>query len=150
MNVETNHLVTLLERRISLLGSLGDALAGANADIVRCDVDGFEQRIREQERMCTEIQSLDAAIEAIRGRCAGKAQPNGNCGQRDPATAKLQDLIHRLEETKKNVRQLNEQHLELLRRSRRTVRALLNSYESFGATYANPALGAGIPGGERL
>jgi hypothetical protein len=35
--------------------------------------------------------------------------------------------------------QLNDEHQALLRRSRRTVSALLNSYHSFAMTYSNPS-----------
>jgi hypothetical protein len=138
---ETNQLCGLLEQRLALMNLLGRSLAEANADIVRFDIDGFERRIQDQGRMCLEIQSLDAAIEEVQNRCTEKIRMNETPHRNDPGTARLQNVVNRLEQTKKHVRELNDQHRDLLRRSRRTVTALLNSYQTFAGTYSNPALG---------
>jgi hypothetical protein len=51
----------------------------------------------------------------------------------------MRQTLERLQAVQCSVKQLNEAHKILLRRSRRTVGALLNSYHTFAMTYADPA-----------
>jgi hypothetical protein len=61
----------------------------------------------------------------------------------------LRETAGRLSEIQSTVKQLNDAHQVLLRRSRRTVGALLNSYHSFAATYSDPSAPR-ASAGERL
>ena len=149
MNAETIRLLNLLEQRISLLGSLSTALSAAKVDLVQLDIDSLERRIRDQELLCAQIQSLDADIDVVQIRCAARVRDNETNSVSDPSSARFTDVVGRLERTQKNVRDLNEQHRELLRRSRRTISALLNSFQTFATTYSNPAAGNCVSG-ERL
>src|SRR5262249_31472470 len=78
VNVETNRLLDLLERRISLLESLGMALQAANTDIVRFDISGLERRIHDQERLCDELQRLNSDIESVQVRCVERVREKEN------------------------------------------------------------------------
>jgi len=144
VNVETNRLLDLLERRISLLESLGMALQAANTDIVRFDISGLERRIHDQERLCDELQRLNSDIESVQVRCVERVREKENSAQGDPSEQKVFALVARLGQTQTKVRHLNEQHRELLRRSRRTVNALVNSFQNFTITYSNPAVSVSL------
>lgn len=143
MGAETQNLLALLERRIALLGSLAEALSAASSSTVAFDIDGLEARIAEQERLCNEIRSLDSQLDAMQRHCAGQAVLNGISTSVAPAvsgSADLQSAAVRLKQVQTRVKELNDAHQALLRRSRRTVSALLRSYHRFASgTYSNPS-----------
>ena len=141
MSADTTHFLELLERRIVLLGSLADALVAARSDVVSFDLDGLEARIADQEHLCGEIRSLDANIDRVQTRCATQldASRDSTPTASDPETRRMQETLSRLRQAQVSVKQLNDAHQHLLRRSRRTVGALLNSYRSFAMTYSDPA-----------
>ena len=153
MNNDTQHFLELLEQRISLLGNLAVSLSAASTGLVAFDLDTIESRIREQERLCTDIRSLDGHIDAIQRRCSAhlkSTSPNsGASAASDPDSPRLRETIARLASAQSAVRQLNAAHQSLLRRSRRTVGALLNSYHTFASTYSDPA-SPRVSIGERL
>ena len=150
MTAETQNLLDLFERRIALLNSLAEALSGASASAVAFDIDGLESRIAQQESLCDEIRSLDAGLDRMQNRCARQASL-GAASVSIPASAaaanELQRAASRLREAQARVKVLNESHQALLRRSRRTVNALLRSYHTFAMdVYSNPASGfASVP-----
>jgi hypothetical protein len=141
VTADTNHFLDLLERRILLLDSLAAALTAARADVVAFDLDGLESRIADQEHLCADIRSLDASIDRVQNQCATQL---GAAGQSAPATSpndtiRMHNTLSRLREAQISVKHLNDAHQHLLRRSRRTVLALLNSYRTFALTYSDPA-----------
>jgi hypothetical protein len=142
MNTEISQYLVLLEQRIGLLGSLASSLAAARTGIVALDINGLEGRIQEQEKLCVNIQSLDAQIDRIQRDCSTQMAltapsttlvPLLDCG-----SLRLQETLARLSQIQSVVKKLNTEHQHLLRRSRRTVSALLNSYHSFALTYSEP------------
>jgi len=137
MSSDTTRFLDLLERRLALLSSLAAALTAARTDIVSLDVSGLEARLADQEKLCTEIRALDTHIDRIQRQCTTHAIPPAS--QSSPDALRCREILARLAATQAAVQQLNQQHRALLRRSRRTVHALLNSYHSFAMTYANPA-----------
>jgi hypothetical protein len=152
VSAETTRYLELLEQRIALLGSLADALMAARADVVSLDLDGLEARIADQERLCGEIRSLDAHIDRVQRQCAahlavGPAESTTVAA--DHGNPRLRETLDRLNEAQAGVKQLNDTHQVLLRRSRRTVGALLNSYHSFATTYSDPS-SARATEGERV
>ncbi len=149
MTNDTHRYLELLEQRIALLSSLAESLSTASTGIVSFDLDSLESRIAEQERLCTDIRALDEQIDHVQRHCATHlAAPNSRTTP-DPDTLLLRDTAARLGEIQSTVKQLNDAHQILLRRSRRTVGALLNSYHSFAMTYSDPAA-ARATAGERL
>jgi FlgN protein len=141
MTPETSQYLELLEQRIVLLGSLASSLVSARVGIVSLDIDGLEQRIREQERLCVDIRSLDAEIDAIQKKCANHLglTATTSMGQTTrPDAVRLQETLARLNQAQLSLKKLNSAHQILLRRSRRTVGSLLNSYHSFAMTYTEP------------
>ena len=143
MTPDTTHFLELLERRIALLGSLAAALVAARTDVVAFDLDGLETRIADQEQLCGEIRSLDADIDQLQSQCAthfGSAL-NSTSAASQPHSLRMRETLGRLREAQVSVKQLNDAHQHLLRRSRRTVGALLNCYHTFAMTYSDPASG---------
>jgi hypothetical protein len=139
---DTTRFLELLEQRIELLGSLADALVSARSDVVSFDLDGLEARIAKQERLCLEIRSVDARIDEVQRQCAAQLRPLPGEPPTDAARhdrRRMRETLARLQEVQANVQRLNDAHQLLLRRSRRTVGALLNSYHSFAMTYSDPS-----------
>ena len=152
MNAETTRYLELLEQRIALLGSLALVLLAARADVVSFDLDGLEADIADQERLCVEIRSLDTYVDPR--QLPGAAQPIAS-QDKSPTEApnqdsrRLRETLDRLHQVQVQVKELNDAHQLLLRRSRHTVGALLNSYHSFALTYSDPA-SLRAPAGERF
>ena len=141
MSAETTRYLELLEERLALLGSLATALTAARLDIVSLDIDGLEARISEQDHLCAEIRSLDVQLDRVQLQCSahlGLASPQVPEAASDPAFIRRRETLDRLTRVQASVKQLNNEHQALLRRSRRTVNVLLNSYHSFAMTYSNP------------
>ncbi|MGB2592274.1 MAG: flagellar export chaperone FlgN [Candidatus Acidiferrum sp.] len=152
MSADTARFLELLEDRLALLGSLAEALTAARLDVMSLDIDGLEARIGEQERLCREIRSLDVQLDRVQRQCgehvAGRAA-GGRDAAGDSETVRRRETLERLMRVQANVKQLNQEHQALLRRSRRTVNALLNSYHTFAMTYSNPS-DERVAAGERL
>jgi flagellar biosynthesis anti-sigma factor FlgM len=148
VNAETSRLLDLLEQRICLLTSVAEALQAARADVVQLDINGLEERIQTQERLCAEIVSLDRRIDTIQQHCRTRMN-HGKSTPEEGVSDRLRETLDRLNRVQMNVKTLNEQHRILLARSRRTVGALLNSWQSFAATYSNPGTTNDLMG-ERL
>jgi hypothetical protein len=130
----------LIEQRIALLSSLADALTAARLDMVSFDITGLEQRISEQDHLCTRIRDVDSELDRVQRHCAAVlaiGAPAAGIPVRD--TQRLRDLATRLNAVQSTVKQLNLAHQMLLRRSRRTASALLSSYQSFAETYSDPS-----------
>jgi outer membrane murein-binding lipoprotein Lpp len=142
MNTETSQYLALLEQRITLLASLANSLAAARTGIVALDINGLEERIQEQEKLCVNIQTLDAQIDRIQTDCATNMGLTAATAALTPildsGSVRLRETLARLNQVQSVVKKLNAEHQLLLRRSRRTVCALLNSYHSFALTYSEP------------
>ncbi len=141
MSSETSRFLELLEQRIELLGALAGALVAARTDVVSFDLDGLEARIAKQERLCVEIRSIDARIDEVQRQCATQLDAASRESPAEPANddrRRMRETLARLQEAQASVKRLNQAHQLLLRRSRRTVGALLNSYHSFAMTYSDP------------
>ena len=142
MSAETTKFLELLEERLSLLNSLASALTSARTDIVSLDINGLEARIAQQDNLCAQIRNLDLQLDRVQSQCnTHLAAPASHLlnPSINPDSIRCRETIHRLARVQATVMQLNDEHQALLRRSRRTVSALLNSYHSFAMTYTNPS-----------
>ncbi|GEM_PF-5057491 len=129
MSADSYQIVQLLDERIQRMDELAVSLSLAAAAITACDIDGLEERVREQEKLCIAIRDLDARLESLQAR-RGSTQ----CDET------LRIGMVRLREVQQRVKSLNSVHAALLRRSRRTVRALSRAYQSVSVEiYSNPA-----------
>lgn len=142
MSHDTHRYLELLEQRIALLGSLAQALVSAQADVAGFDIDGLEARIAGQQRLCSDISALDSEIDRLQRQCAARLASSPaprNAPPASPESSRMRETLARLRAVQSDVQRLNSAHQALLKRSRRTVSALLNSYHSFSMTYADPA-----------
>jgi hypothetical protein len=129
----------LLEQRIALFNSLSASLLAARSAMVAVDIDGLESRIAQQREICGNIEKLDEQIERLQYQCAAHLRMHGGV---EPlaSTAQLEEVLHRLHQAQARVKELNTAHQALLKRSRRTVTALLNSLHTFEGTYRKSAV----------
>lgn len=140
MTVRHEHYFELLERRLALLGELAAALRDSTDALVRLDIERIDQTVGDQERLCGEILSLDRGLDSLQRKCAAGLDTRGEGGR-------LEALLGRVAEAQAEVRQLNKRHAALVRRSRRTLDAMLNFLRSAAPTYANPHLAGTAAGG---
>jgi flagellar biosynthesis/type III secretory pathway chaperone len=131
----------LLERKLALLAELAAALRASTDALVRLDIETIHQSVGNQERLCGEIRSLDRGLDALERRWAAELAGRREGGEMDA-------LFERVASARAEVRQLNQRHAALVRRSRRTLDAMLNFLRSAAPTYADPRLG-GTPAGLR-
>jgi len=145
---ETHRYFELLEQRITLLGSLAAALTAARSDVVSLDITALENRISEQDHLCTQIRSVDAELDRVQSRCSAylAISSPAPASTLTPEHNRLRDTLSRLNQVQSSVKQLNDAHQVLLRRSRRTAAALLISYQSFAETYSDPARESALVG----
>jgi hypothetical protein len=135
VNPESKHRLKLLERRLALFESLTKALTEARPDFIAMDLGAIELRIVEQQDLCGQIASLDAEIT----RAQSAAFPTtGKSSQTSQEDQQIQAALARVAEAQAEVRRLNDAHQAMLRRSRRTVNALLNLFSSHAVTYGAP------------
>jgi len=131
----------LLCERIQKMNALADSLTLADAAITACDIDGLEEQMQGQKRLCTTIRALDMKLESLQMQ---RQQAN----QIEQALSILTDptvdetlhlpTIHMLE-AHRRVKSLNSVHADLLRRSGRTICALSKAYQSISVEiYSNP------------
>jgi hypothetical protein len=125
MNADTTHFVSLLDRRTDLLQLLITSLQSARDAVVRFDMRQLESGIAEQQDLCARIRILDADIEKSRK-------------SRDDADPRVRGAFERMIAAASLTHQLNHAQRSLLRHSRRTVDALMNSYRMFALTYTDP------------
>jgi hypothetical protein len=157
---ESARYVELLERRLTLLGSLIHTVEAWRKAFIGFDLQTAEQRIAEEEQFCRIIQTLDSEIanlQARRAERAGQALRTGELGWlRDSETgAGLHEralaALNRMAAAQSELKRVNEVNQAMLRRSRQTVNALRNLFISYAPTYASPASpGAGMLYQERI
>lgn len=141
MKPETAHYLELLEQRIALLGSLAGSLGFARTETVSLDIDRLELRIHEQELLCQDLHRVDVQIDGCqkdRAKQTALAENKMLAANLKPDDLRLEETLTRLYQVQVAVKKLNSEHQALLRRSRRTVAALLNSYHSFATIYSVP------------
>lgn len=139
MSEHTKQYLRLLERRIELLGSLSAALQGANSAVTSCDIAGFEACLAQQESLCGETGRLNAQIESFQKRSAAEAS-EGDVSENRDWGGKLRELLERFRLAADIVKHTNKSNQSVVRRSMRTVTALLNALQTFEGNYANSAI----------
>jgi FlgN protein len=139
MHTQTSRYLELLELRITLLDSLSKTLLAARTAIVAFDIDALESQVAEQQQLCREIQALDEQVERLEYQCAAHLRLRGGQAT-DDTNSELDDAIQRLHRAQANVKRLNDLHQTVLRRSQRTILALLYSLRTFEGTYQETAL----------
>lgn len=135
--MERERYLELLERRLALLGDLAESLRASTAALVGMDLERIDQKVGEQENLCLEIQSLDRGLDDLQKRCSTGLAPGS-----EPAA-----VLARMADAQAEVRALNRKHAALVRRSRRTLDAMLNFLHSASDTYTDPGRANSRAGG---
>lgn len=131
MKDDTSSISALLGERLRLLDSLAVELRACSEAMVTLDLDGIHRRVSQQEQVCQEIRSVDREIELL--------QRQWSADERGQVLPGVKDLLGRISSAQLEVRRLNSSHAALLRRSRRTLRAMMNFVNFYGGRYeSNP------------
>jgi len=117
----------LLGERLRLLDSLAVELRACSNAMVALDLDAIHQRVAQQEQVCQQIRSVDREIEVLQQRWSDE--------ERSEVLPAVKDLLGRISTAQTEVRRLNSAHAALLRRSRRTLRAMMNFVNFYGGRY---------------
>jgi FlgN protein len=139
MNDEDITYIELLEQRIELFNSLSASLLAARSAMAAVDIDSLEARIAQQREICANIENLDEQLERLQYQCAAHLRMHSGADPLDSAE-QLEDVLHRLHLAQARVKELNTAHEAFLTRSRRTVKALLNSLQMSEGNYRKVAL----------
>ncbi len=121
----------LLERRTSALRLLAREMAAAREAFVTLDLERIQQHTLTQENLCSEIRFLDHEIAAL-------GETRAFAAGHEAAVARLRQAETEHAQAAGAVARHNRVQGALLRRSRRSVNALMNLLAKFSATYAAP------------
>jgi hypothetical protein len=138
--MERERYFELLQQRLTLLDNLAGALQSSNQALVRLDLETIHQQVGEQERLCREIQVLDRGLDDVQRKCGIGLES----GSEDVALGRV---LGRVAKAQAEVRALNRRHAALVRRSRRTLEAMLHFVRSTSLTYSDPRLVRSSAGG---
>lgn len=147
MTPESTRYLKLLERRLDLLNALARTLTQHRSDFIVRDLAAMERRVAEQDQICSRIRALDADLSALQTRCVEQAGLRPAAGTIFwPGSAdgdarqdqQIQNMLGRVATAQADVTKLNDAHRVMLRRSGRTVRVLMNFFNSFAPTYSVP------------
>jgi len=139
MSKENETYLELLERRIELFNSLSATLLAARSAVAAFDIGGLESRIAQQQVLCAAIQKLMEQTERLQSQCTAHLRLHGG-GETIANSPELEATLQRLHQAQEAVKQLNDAHQALMKRSRRTVTALLNSLHTFEGNYRKAAI----------
>ena len=143
---EAARYLYLIERRLALVRELRDVLVKSREAIVAMNLEETDRRTAEQERLCAQIRAVDAnlaAAQAQRAQQPGRAKQLGlswvSSQADDPAiVTKIREAMAALGELQIEVRKINAVNRSLIRRSSRTLNALVNFVNRFAPTYSDP------------
>jgi FlgN protein len=134
-----SYCLELLEKRIALFTQLADALVEARRAAVSFDLDSLEEGVAKQEQLCLEIRSMEAQLGWAWHQCLDQPGATQDNFGGEVSVRNVRETLKRLQEVQGTVKRLNKSHRMLLRRSCRTVAALLNAFQSFAATCSEPS-----------
>jgi len=143
MNTTSMRILELLLERIRLMEMLSDSLDAAGLFIASNKIDALEIRIAEQQRLCTLLEATHQEFRSLLRQenaatsldMPDSCQSSLPCGERD-----LREIVARLRLAENRLRASNASQSARVRRSRKTVTALLNAMQTFQGTYQNSAL----------
>ena len=134
MQREINHYLNLLERRLDRLRCLGMQLKESQAAFTAMDLDRITYYIDYQENLCNEIRSLDDQIRELNKRLCvaiptgiNLLAPDSLLSHLDEGSGrKLRIVMQGLANIQAEVKRLNRVQSDLLKRSKRSINALIN------------------------
>lgn len=134
MKFECARTLELFERRLELVRALIRVDAQWRRAFIELNLDHSERCVAEQERLCNEIRALDKEIASL--EAARSPEPV----EVDPVTGrKIHDALDRMRALHLELKRSSQIRESILKRSKITLDALRNLFNSHAPTYAAPA-----------
>jgi hypothetical protein len=136
--LESAKYLELLERRLELLQKLVRTGEEWRRAFVALNLSDSERYTANEELLCEQIRMLDKEITSLqaKGRPASSSKPGGV----DPVIDhRIRAAMRQLETLHLELKKSNETKRAILKRSKFTISALRNLFNSLAPTYAAPA-----------
>lgn len=130
-------VLQLLERRLELLRKLIRAGEEWRRAFIRLHLDESELRAADEELLCRQIGILDREIMALRSKEPEASSTNFQ--KTAPADSGIRAALAETAALHLELKQSNELKVAILKRSKFTINALRNLFNSLAPTYAAPA-----------
>jgi len=153
MEREIDRYLNLLERRLDTLRQLATQLKASQEAYTAMDLDRITYYINYQENLCSEIRSFDDQIRQLHKSLCDALHQELDLAAPDSLMAHLDERAQRrlkvvtqgLANIQADVKRLNRIQAELLKRSRRSINALINLMSQYTCRFElQPAL---VPAG---
>jgi hypothetical protein len=148
MNPDREKILELLERRLELVRALIRLGAQWRRAFIDWNLDHSEQCAAEEEKLSRQILALDMEIASHEGRRLPRSDQNAAVHSAGAAKSlemnwhtdrKIREVLDRMRALHLELKQSNEIRKSILRRSKITMTALRNLFNSHAPTYAAPA-----------
>jgi len=148
MNPDREKILELLERRLELVRALIRLGAQWRRAFIDWNLDHSEQCAAEEEKLSRQILALDMEIASHEGRRLPRSEQDAavrSVRAADPAEmdwhkdSRIREVLDRMRALHLELMQSNEIRKSILRRSKITMTALRNLFNSYAPTYAAPA-----------
>jgi hypothetical protein len=138
MKLQSTKILELMESRLELLRALIRAEGEWRSAFIALNLSDAESRTADQELICGRIRALDKEITLLQaeGREVSSSGRSGVDPVIDPGIRAAQDRMAALHE---DLKQSNRTKQAILKRSKFTINALQNLFNSYAPTYAAPA-----------
>lgn len=148
MHSEREKILELLERRLELVRALNRLAAQWRQAFIAWDLNQSENFAADEERLSMQILALDMEIASHEAPCSPQAPENpaaraplaAPLGELDRNTdRKIREVLGRMRALHLELKRSNEIRKSILTRSKITMNALRNLFNSHAPTYASPA-----------
>jgi len=148
MKVGYAKYLELVERRLELLRALIRLEAEWRGAFIGLKLERAERCVAEEEVLCEQIRVVDKAITTLKQNQFKTPPPMGkgpDVGSNKPLTIdpvlypRILAALERMEALHLELRRSNRTRQAILRRSKLTMNALRNLFNSYAPTYAGPA-----------
>jgi len=136
MKIERAKILELLERRLELVRALIRVGAEWQRAFIGWNLDLSERCAAEEMRLCDQIRVLDVEMAAL--EAASLPAPSEPLEIDRAAARKIRDARDRMRAVQLELKRSNELRRCILKRSKITLNALHNLYNSHAPTYAAP------------
>jgi hypothetical protein len=160
MKSESARYLELVERRVSLLRALVRAETEWRRAFIGLDMQNAERCAADEEQLCANIRTIDSDIATLQANQSKRSGAGSNASEFSwPKTPDVDSRVHQsiraalgqMMELHLDLKRANETRQAILRRSRYTVSALRNLFNSYASTYGAPvAPGVGTIYEERV
>jgi hypothetical protein len=123
----------LLQSRLDLLHRLIRMQQEWRGAFVRLDLENSERCSADQQLLCDRMRVLDQQIASTRARALQSGEPVPVANQQLSAAIAQTEALHM------ELQRSNQTNLAILKRSKFTINALRNLFNSLAPTYASPA-----------